>query len=109
MYKRQAASRRANGASSFLRPPPRMAAECIRFSNTPISTSSAAAITISTSVADRMVFMSFRRMPRVITLPRPPPPTKAANTAVPMALTTAMRMPVNMVGNASGSSTMTTR
>ena len=49
------------------------------------------------------------RMAWVMTPPNPPPPTKAANTAVPMAFTTAMRMPVNTVGKARGNSTISTR
>ena len=48
-------------------------------------------------------------MPRVMMLPRPPPPTKAANTAEPMALTTAMRTPVNTMGKARGNSTFSSR
>ena len=64
---------------------------------------------MSTPVPPRMACMSSWRMPVVMTLPRPPPPTKEAKTAVPMALTAAMRMPVKMMGAAMGISTWTRR
>ena len=60
-------------------------------------------------VARAIMPMSEIRMACVMTPPKPPPPTKAANTAVPMALTTAMRMPVNTVGKARGNSTIKIR
>ena len=80
-----------------------------RRSNQPMARSSATAMTISAPVAERIRPMSATRMPRLMTLPSPPPPTNAANTAEPMALTTAMRTPVNTMGNASGNSTWTSR
>ena len=63
------------------------------------------AAAISTPVPPRMAVMSSWRIPVVMTLPSPPPPTKEANTAVPMAVTVAMRMPVKMMGAAMGIST----
>ena len=44
-----------------------------------------------------------------MTWPRPPPPTKVPNTATLMEVTTAMRMPVKMVGKAMGNSTLNRR
>ena len=64
---------------------------------------------ISTPVPSRMASISSWRMPVVMKLPSPPPPTKEAKTAVPMALTVAMRMPVKMMGAARGSSTWSRR
>ena len=81
----------------------------VSFSNHPIGRSSATEITISAPVPERISVMSWTRMPRLMAPPRPPPPTKAAKTAVPIALTTAMRMPVNTVGKARGNSTSSVR
>ena len=96
----------ATGIHIFRDPPLSL---CIWVSNQPISRSSTTAMTMRTPVAARMSFMSEMRIAWVMTPPKPPPPTKAANTAVPMALTTAMRMPVNTVGKARGNSTISTR
>ena len=99
--------RAATGIHIFLEPP-----RLLRIwpSNQLMIRSRATAITMRTPVAARIRGpMSEIRMAWVMTPPRPPPPTKAANTAVPMAFTTAMRMPVNTVGKARGNSTISTR
>ena len=62
-------------------------------------------VAISAAVPERIMATSLRRMPVLMRLPRPPPPTEEANTAVPMALTAAMRTPVKIIGRARGSST----
>ena len=96
----------ATGIHIFLEPPRLLR---IWLSNQLMMRSRATAMTMRTPVAARIRGISEIRMAWVMTPPRPPPPTKAANTAVPMAFTTAMRMPVNTVGKARGNSTISTR
>ena len=92
----------ATGIHIFLEPPRDLR---IWPSNQLMMRSSATAMTMRTPVARAIMPMSEMRMAWVMTPPRPPPPTEEANTAVPMALTTAMRRPVNSMGMARGSST----
>ena len=96
----------ATGTHIFLEPPRLLR---IWLSNQLMMRSRATAMTMRTPVAARIRGISEIRIAWVMTPPRPPPPTKAANTAVPMAFTTAMRMPVNTVGKARGNSTISTR
>ena len=74
----------------------------MRRSTKPSPASSTRAMTMSTRVPSRIMVMSRWRMAVLNRPPRPPPPTKAAKTAVPMALTAAMRMPVRSMGVARG-------
>ena len=105
-----AQERTAAPRAAILRPLGRWLSRLLRYrSAMPISRSRTRAAAMSTPVPPRMACMSSWRMPVVMTLPKPPPPTKEAKTAVPMALTAAMRMPVKMMGAAMGISTWTRR
>src|ERR1017187_492663 len=71
----------------------------------PSTSSAAIAISAAGTAPARIVFVSAIAMPRKTKVPNPPPPIAAAMVAVPIVVTVAIRIPVRMVGNASGSST----